>query len=124
MLLAGLQKQVLSYDTLRHQEHDNSQRGTNQNVVHPIVNTHYYRALCSLRTMWSRHEESPFSWVVDTVTPKEVRFHVKDSYVEQEDPIALDTAINLVIGWYASKAEIDRLSRQEKLKLIWERSSE
>ena len=124
MILAGLQKHVLSYDTLRHQEHDNSQRGSNQNVVHPIVNTHYYRSLCNFRPMWSRHVESPFKARLELVTPREIRFIVDDTYEETEDSAALDSAIDMVASWYGTTQQLANMRQEEKLSLIWQRSIE
>lgn len=124
MILAGLQKMVLSYDTLRHQEHSNVQRGSNQAVVHPIVNTHYYRALCNYRPMWSRHETSVFKPLIELVNPNEVRFRVQDTYKETTDEPALTATINMVAGWYAGSGELKLLSQEEKLALIWDRSKE
>jgi len=124
MLLAGLEKQVLSYDTLRHQEHTNSQRGSNQNVVHPMVNTFYYRSLCNFRSLWSRHEASLFTATLEHVTPREVKFHVEDKHVEQDDPEALNAAIDMVASWYLTADDSANLSREDKLALIWDRSKE
>jgi hypothetical protein len=124
MLLAGLQKQVLSYDTLRHQEHDNSQRGSNQNVVHPIVNTHYYRSLCNFRPMWSRHVKSPLKARLELDTPREIRFIVDDTYEETEDSAALNSAIDMVASWYGTVQQLANMRQEEKLALIWQRSIE
>ena len=124
MLLAGLEKQVLSYDTLRHQEHSNTHRSSNQNVIHPMVNTFYYRSLCNFRSLWSRHEASLFTATLQHFTPREVKFHVEDNHIEQDDPEALNAAINLVAGWYVKPDELAKLSREDKLALIRERSNE
>lgn len=124
MILAGLRKQVLSYDTLHHQEHSNTQRGSNQNVVHPMVNTQYYRALCNYRSLWSRREASLFNAELEIVTPREIRFRVEDTYIEAEDAQALDSAIDMVAGWYSNDSELASLTAAAKLLLIWEKSVE
>lgn len=124
MLLAGLHKKVLNYDTLRHQEHDNKLRATNQNVIHPQVNTVYYRYRSNYRPIWSRHLESLFTATVESVTAQEVKFRVADDHTEPEDPEALNAAIELVASWYIKANELAKLSWDEKLAQIWKKSVE
>jgi hypothetical protein len=142
MLLAGLTKKVFSYNQIHHQEHPQESRATNQDMVHPMVKTYENRILSSTREIWQSKQalykytkvvRGPIAEQVNKEGNKDgnqeknkqnsnkyILFTANEKKMLESNPKIEDEAIDLVVSWYESPKVLQKKSKDEKIKLIWE----
>ena len=131
MVLAGLIKKVFSYNQMHHIPHGQESRTTNQDMVHPMVKTYENRIGSRGKTLWTSSDK-PLQYTRKPVdesneyekqgrviifTANEKRQPIYDAVVEEK-------AISEVSGWYAPQHELAAMSKEQKIKLIWEKQVE
>lgn len=146
MLLAGLTKKVFSYNQIHHQEHPQESRATNQDMVHPMVKTYENRILTGVREIWQGNQTMlTYTKVVKDPLVKEasnedtkdsqqeknkqtnanyIKFTANEKKITEPNAKIEEEAINIVASWYENQAELNKKSKEEKIKLIWERQIE
>jgi hypothetical protein len=118
MCLCGLVKKVFSYNYLHHQPHDQKIRMDNQVMVHPMVRTYQNRIFTMENPIWSpkilieRLNNINLGESCVSVTYDESPYNFDVSIYEE-------TAINLISSWYAKNSELNKMSKNEKINLIW-----
>ena len=123
MVLAGLIKKVFCYDQMHHVAHDNTVRASNQNIVHPMVNTYANRLAVNWNELWSP-KLKPATYKIIKDDLRVITFELESRPQEIQTDQALEAAIEIVAGWYANKKALSNMSREEKIKLIWDRQTE
>jgi hypothetical protein len=146
MLLAGLTKKVFSYNQIHHQEHPQESRATNQDMVHPMVKTYENRILAGTREIWQGKQElNKYTRVVREQLAEQVNkegnkdsnqeknkqsssnyilFTANEKKITEPNAKIEEEAINIVASWYENQAELNKKSKEEKIKLIWEKQVE
>lgn len=139
MLLAGLTKKVFSYNQIHHQEHPQESRATNQDMVHPMVKTYENRILTGTREIWqgiqatlkyTKAINEPIAGQDSNQANNKqsnanyILFIADEKKITEPNPKAEDEAINIVASWYESQEDLSKTSKEEKIKLIWEKQVE
>jgi len=131
MVLAGMVKKVFSYNHLHHIPHPQEQRTTNQDMVHPMVKTYENRIAARVKTIWTSTDQQLTYTRVNPESPteaqkinREIIFTANEKRAPITDTIIEDKAIAEVSAWYASQEALVQMSRDEKIKLIWEKQVE
>ena len=131
MVLAGLIKKVFSYNHLYHQPHDQALRTTNQVMVHPMVKTYENRIRTNISTIWTSSDRLlEYVQKSDAVQGKKsnqdqlITLVAKEKYEPQHDERIEDKAINMVSSWYGKSEQLEVMSKEQKIQLIWEKQVE
>ena len=131
MVLAGLIKKVFNYNNAYHHPHDQAERITNQEIVHPMVKTYENRILTNTRTIWSSSDRLlEYVQKSDAEQGKKisqdqlVTLIAKEKYKLHYDSRVEDKAINMVASWYEQSKQLDAMSKEQKIQLIWEKQIE
>jgi hypothetical protein len=131
MVLAGMVKKVFSYNQLLHIPHPQELRATNQDMIHPMVKTYENRIASRNLPVWtSSNPLLSFTRVIlESPTEaqksnREILFTADEKRTSQADSVIEDEAITVVSAWYASQEALAKMSREEKIKLIWEKQVE
>ena len=125
MVIAGLIKKVFNYNFLHHIPHEQSLRTSNQDMVHPMVKTYENRLVSCQTPLWSPHEESLTYLLVDNsmlhnTDNRFIRLEATQKKQFVHDPEVEAKAIDIVAGWYVHGSAFSAMSREEKIKAIWE----
>ena len=127
MVLAGLIKKVFNYNHFYHHPHDQAQRTTNQVMVHPMVKTYENRIESNTRTIWTSGDQLlEYVQVDDREQSKKsnkdqlVTLVAKEKYEPHYDQRVEDKAINIVSSWYGKPKQLEVMSKEQKIQLIWE----
>lgn len=122
MALSGLAKKTINNDFLNHQEHGDLERASNQTMLHPMVRTYAHRLFVNSQPFYSKHQPAQ-AFMAHSADGPLVVFDSIDLSLKTHDHGAgfEDAALNIVAGWYAGN-NIFNLSREEKIKIIWEHS--
>jgi hypothetical protein len=127
MVLAGLIKKVFNYNHFYHQPHDQALRTTNQAMVHPMVKTYENRIGTNARTIWTSNDRLlEYVQKSDTAQGKKsnqdqlVTFVAKEKYEPHYNQKIEDKAINIVSSWYAKPKQLESMSKEQKIQLIWD----
>jgi hypothetical protein len=131
MVLAGMVKKVFSYNQLHHIHHPQETRATNQDMVHPMVKIFENRIAARANTLWTstdkalQYTRKP----VDENSEYEkqgrvIIFTANEKRQPQYDQAVEEKAINEVSGWYAPQNELEVMTKEQKIKLIWEKQVE
>jgi len=127
MVLAGMIKKVFSYNQLHHIHHPQETRTTNQDMVHPMVKTYENRIASRAKTLWTstdkalQYTRKPID--ENSEYEKQGRviiFTANEKRQPQYDQVVEEKAINEVAGWYAPQNELEAMTKEQKIKLIWE----
>lgn len=124
MVLAGLIKKVFSYNQIYHVPHDNALRTSNQDMVHPMVNTIYHRMFVNECSIWAANSTDSVSFNCLENEDNYVEFIVSKRIVPPSDAVLLNRSIDKVALWYADHNKFPAMTREEKIKLIWEKCVE
>ena len=146
MLLAGLTKKVFSYNQIHHQEHPQESRATNQDMVHPMVKTYENRILTGVREIWQGKQTMlTYTKAVKDPLVKEasnedtkdshqekynqtnanyIKFTANEKKITEPNLKVEEEAINIVASWYENQEALKKKSKEEKIKLIWEKQVE
>ena len=131
MVLAGLIKKVFNYNHFYHQPHDQALRTTNQAMVHPMVKTYENRIGANTRTIWTSNDRLlKYVQKSDAVQAEKsnqdqlVTFVAKEKYEPHYDQKIEDKAINIVSSWYEKPKQLEAMSKEQKIQLIWDRQVE
>jgi len=124
MCLSGLIKKVFSYNYLFHQPHEQTKRIENQNIIHPMIRMYQNRLFTNESVAWSKYHDN-FKYSILSKNNKCVLL-VASSFSEKIYDVKCyeDTAINLVASWYAAKDELKKMSKDQKINLIWKKQVE
>ena len=127
MVLAGLIKKVFNYNHFYHQPHDQAVRTTNQAMVHPMVKTYENRIGSNTRTIWTSSDQlleyvqkSDSALGKNSSQDQLITLVAKEKYEPHYDQRIEDKAINIVSSWYGKPKELEAMSRDQKVQLIWE----
>ena len=127
MVLAGLIKKVFNYNHFYHHPHDQAQRTTNQAMVHPMVKTYENRIATNTRTIWTSNDrlleyvqKGDTAHGKKTSLDKLVTLIAKEKYEPHYDQRIEDKAINIVSSWYEKPKQLEIMSKEQKIQLIWE----
>lgn len=125
MVLAGLVKKVFNYNFLHHIPHEQNLRISNQDMVHPMVKTYENRLVSCQTPLWSAHEE-PLTYqllensILHNTDKRIIRLEATQKKQFVHDPDVEAKAIDIVAGWYVHGKVFSSMSREEKIKAIWE----
>jgi hypothetical protein len=125
MVLAGLVKKVFNYNFLHHIPHEQSLRTSNQEMVHPMVKTYENRIVSCQTPLWSAYEE-PLTYhllessLLHNTEKRIIRLEATQKKQFVHDPDVEAKAIDIVAGWYVQGKAFSAMSREDKIKAIWE----
>jgi hypothetical protein len=122
LVLSGLTKKTINNDFLNHQEHDDVVRTSNQTMLHPMVRTYAHRLFVNNQPLYSIDQPLQ-AFAPHSADEQLVVFNSTDLSLKAIDHGAgfEDAALNIVAGWYGGN-DIASLSREEKIKLVWQHS--
>ncbi|MCT0209778.1 glycosyltransferase family 47 protein [Synechococcus sp. CS-1333] len=121
MVLSSLHKSVFNYDLMHHQEHDQSARCDNQNIVHPMVKTYQNRIASLRQRFWSSTEPSATATVAITSSSLCICLIRKMPATDDSSSDAEMEALRIVAGWYDTSSRLDSMNKQELIALVWEK---
>lgn len=124
LLIAGIKKNVFSFDHLYHQPHANAVRAHSSSVIHPMINTRYHRMWLAEREPWSCSTPAAFESKLLEHSDQLVRLEITNTPLQEVDQLLQERAINLVAGWYLSPEQMASMTTSEKIDEIWARSIE
>ena len=96
-------------------------------MVHPMVKTYENRIATNTRRIWTSNDrlleyvqKSDAAQGKKTSQDKLVTLVAKEKYEPHYDQRIEDKAINIVSSWYEKPKQLEAMSKEQKIQLIWE----
>jgi len=124
MVLAGLVKKVFDYNFLHHIPHPQTDRTTNQDMIHPMVKTYENRLATCYAELWSPRFPLKTYQNIQIMNDQLITLELKDPIDFTIDPELEIKAIDIVASWYMSNEKMKIASKDEKISKIWEMQHE
>ena len=128
LLLAGLVKRAFDFNCLHHVPHSTEMRTTHQPMIHPMVKVFENRLLSNRRELWSPRcrGTNVDGLVVRNVSGdgRIVTLALSAPPFADDDRSEEDRAIDIVAASCGPRETVARMTRDEKIALIWEKKND